>query len=67
MDMFYLIINKKNNFFSQKVGPGGGLPYIYIIFGVFMFLINTIAAIIIPNAQCLSCPGGSACCCCRII
>ena len=24
MDMFYLIINKKNNFLSQKVGPGGG-------------------------------------------
>ena len=31
MDMFYLIINKKNNFLSQKVGPGGGgLAYIYI-------------------------------------
>ena len=31
MDMFYLIINKKINFLSQKVGPGGGgLAYIYI-------------------------------------
>ena len=30
MDMFYLIINKKNNFLSQKVGPGGGASiYIY--------------------------------------
>ena len=29
MDMFYVIIIK-NNFLSQKVGPGGGLAYIYI-------------------------------------
>ena len=29
MDMFYLIINLKKNFLSQKVGPGGGL-HIYL-------------------------------------
>ena len=36
MDMFYLIINKKTNFLSQKVGPGGGGASIYIYYILFL-------------------------------
>ena len=40
--MFYLIIHKKTNFLSQKVGPGGGgasiYIYIYIAVGQVMKL-----------------------------